>query len=205
MVEGIVLVFVVQIRPGIGCRCPALAAHRDGGGCLFRHEGAGVVLFVVGQVILKAQQLALLQGQLFGLEVSQKRLSGTLAGETYPGGSALGGKVTLQLRDLCPGLVLRLGGLLFPVGVVAFQLLVGLSQLGAGSVPLGGEGGDLLLLALDVGAVQVHDLPQLFVGDAGDDALDFFPFHVMSFLPYAFCGVAPTGCTVLRRAGQNLG
>ena len=202
MVEGVVLVLVVQEGLVGSSRRLPLAAHGDGGGGLFRCEGARVGFLVGFQVIVKAQQLAFLQGQLLGLEVGQKRLFGALAGELHAGHGALGGKIALQFRHLRLGVVFGLFGLGFPFRVVAFQLLVGLAKLGAGGIPLSGQGGDGLLLALDVCTMQIHNLPQLFVGDIGDDALDFFPFHVWSFLPYAFCGVAPTGCTVLRLAGQ---
>ena len=120
------------------------------------------------------------------------------------GHGTLGGKIALQCGHLCLGFTFCLCGLIFPVWVVALQFLVGLIQLILCGVPLSGQGGDGLLLAFDISAVQIHDFGELLIGDVGENPFYFLALHIQSFPPCAFYGVAPSGCTVLRRAGHIL-
>ena len=81
----------------------------------------------------------------------------------------------LQLCHLCLCIILSLFGFASPFGVIAFQLLVGFTQMGAGGVPLSGQGGDLLFQIVHFGAVHGEYLLYLIV--IQPQGFEVFGFH----------------------------
>ena len=85
----------------------------------------------------------------------------------------------------------------FPVGsrlldrldvhiLIGLDLLVGLRQLRLQLVPLGGQGGDALLVGAHVGAVEIHNLIDLIIRRVREQLLDVFALHGVFLSPLRF-------------------